>query len=199
MPESPESLKNLEDTPALSLPGSSPDLSSTPRFILDPHGLATHDETTVDIVAVPCPGGHPLKSWNRDGLISRFFGAPAMRDVEVEGSEALDASWVRQGIRRQANRARILLYEHPAAAGATTLSRLADELLKHLLMLRNQENAQRPLFFLSHSVGGIITKMALVKAERDPRYTSILRDSYGLAFFGKTSLAQVPKSRCQVD
>ena len=159
-------------------------VASGPRFTLDPDGIATHDETTVDVVTVPCPGGHPLRSWNRDGLMSRFFGAPSMRDAEVDGSDAKSPSWVRQGIRREADRARILLYEHPDAAGGTTLSTLADALLDDLEALRRQESAERPLFFVCHSIGGIVAKMALVKAGQDPRYRSILRDCYGLAFFG---------------
>ncbi|KAK0383800.1 hypothetical protein NLU13_9711 [Sarocladium strictum] len=154
------------------------------RFTLDPDGVGTHDETTVDIVTIPCPGGHALRTWNRDGLISRFFGAPSMRDAEVDGTDAPGLSWVRQGIRREANRARIALYEHPEAAGGTTLSTLADALLQDLEALRRQENAERPLLFVCHSIGGLVAKMALVKAGNDHKYRSILRDCYGVAFFG---------------
>ncbi|KAF7550345.1 hypothetical protein G7Z17_g5773 [Cylindrodendrum hubeiense] len=175
------------------------------RFILDPAGELTHDETTVDIVTVPCPGGHPLKTWNRDALMGRYFGAPSMREAEGPStntnknstassntdSNASDSdrpapSWVRQGIRREANRARILLYEHPAAAeGVMTLSALADALLEELEALRMRENAAgRPVVFVGHSVGGIVVKMMLVKASRNPRFEDILRQCYGVAFFG---------------
>jgi hypothetical protein len=77
-----------------------------------------------------------------------------------------------------------VLYEHPEAAGGTTLSTLADALLEDLEALRRQESAERPLLFVCHSIGGIIAKIALIKAGNDPKYRSILRDCYGVAFFG---------------
>lgn len=157
------------------------------RFIIDPAGDQTWDETAVDVVTVPCPGGHPLRSWNRDGLLSRYFGAPSMRDAEVtdDGADRLNPSWVRQGIRREADRARILLYEHPEATEGMTLSKLADHFLQELQELRDHEGAERPLIFIGHSIGGLVVKMALVKASRDPRYDNILRECYGVAYFGE--------------
>ncbi|KAK5993889.1 Protein SERAC1-like protein [Cladobotryum mycophilum] len=160
------------------------DVAKLTRFTLDPAGELTHDETTVDVVTVPCPGGHPLRSWNRDGLMSRYFGAPSMRDAEVNEAERPGPSWVRQGIRRDADRARILLYEHPEMPEGTTLNKLATALLDDLRKLRMHEGQERPLVFISHSVGGLVVKMALVKASRDLKYESIVRDCYGIAFFG---------------
>jgi hypothetical protein len=161
------------------------------RFIKDPEGSLTHDKTTVDVVTVPCPGGHAVRSWNRDGLLGRYFGAPSMRDAEVDRPESAP-SWVRQGIRRDADVARILLYEHPDVVEGTTLSSLADALLEELYALRSEEDEsggqkQRPVVFIGHSIGGIVIKMALAKASRDVLYDDILRDCYGVAFFGKFS------------
>jgi hypothetical protein len=155
------------------------------RFVLDPAGALTHDETTVDIVTVPCPGGHPLKTWNRDGLMGRYFGAPSMRDAEVTDPDRPGPSWVRQGIRRENDRARILLYEHPEIKEGVTLSKLADALLDNLYRLRRREGAERPLVFIGHSVGGIVVKMALIKAGKNKRLEGMLKQCYGVAFFGK--------------
>lgn len=154
------------------------------RFTIDPAGELTHDVTTVDVVTVPCPGGDSLKTWNRDGLLGRYFGAPSMRDAEVNESERPSTSWVRQGIRREADRARILLYDHQDVVRGTTLGKLADDFLSALQDLRDDEEQQRPLLFLGHSIGGLVVKMALVKASRDSRYQNILRECYGVAFFG---------------
>lgn len=152
------------------------------RFILDPEGELTHDVTTVDVVTIPCPGANPLRAWNRDGLLGRYFGAPSMRDAEAHSNSS--SSWVRQGIRREASMARILLYSHPDIVEGNTVNTLATALLESLLALRVRENQNRPLFFLAHSIGGLVVKMALVKASRDSRYESIWRESYGIAFFG---------------
>ncbi|QPH04070.1 hypothetical protein C2857_000713 [Epichloe festucae Fl1] len=155
------------------------------RFSIDPPGSLTHDKTTVDIVAVPCPGGHPFRSWNRDGLMSRYYGALSMRDAEVkEDADRPSPSWIRQGIRREADRARILLYEHPEIGGGTTLSVLADALLEDLQQLRARQGQERPVLFIGHSIGGLVVKMALTKAGKDGRNGNILRECYGVAFFG---------------
>ena len=161
-----------------------------PRFIKDPEGDYTHDETTVDVVTVPCPGGDPLRSWNRDGLMGRYFGAPSMRDAEGEKTAGgLGPSWVRQGIRREVDVARILLYSHPELEEGTTLNTLADSLLEELRIVRGDGEKERPLVFVGHSIGGVVVKMALAKASRDARYEDILRDCYGVAFFGKLASA----------
>ncbi|PTB69411.1 hypothetical protein BBK36DRAFT_1165681 [Trichoderma citrinoviride] len=156
------------------------------RFTLDPAGRRTHDQTGVDIVTVPCPGADALRSWNRDGLMGRYFGNLSMRDVEVRNeADRRSPSWVREGIRREASRARILLYEHPGVREGTTLNSLAMALLEELRALRTAEKrGDRPLLFIAHSIGGLVVKMALVKAHTDARYSDILHECYGVAFFG---------------
>ncbi len=158
------------------------------RFLLDPAGDLTYDITTVDVVTIPCPGGDRLRTWNREGLLGRYFGAPSMRDAEVNGNsngERPSTSWVRQGLRREADKARILLYAHPPLVEGMTLNRLAEEFLQALLKLRTREGApRRPLLILGHSVGGLVAKMALVRAGREAKYRDILDECYGVAFFG---------------
>ncbi|KAJ3483082.1 hypothetical protein NLG97_g7391 [Lecanicillium saksenae] len=66
-----------------------------------------------------------------------------------------------------------------------TLNRLAEEFLQSLHRLRTHENQpHRPLLILGHSIGGLIAKMALVRASRDAKYQDILDECYGVAFFG---------------
>ncbi|EJP65030.1 ankyrin repeat protein [Beauveria bassiana ARSEF 2860] len=156
------------------------------QFVLDPAGDLTYDITTVDVVTVPCPGGHRFRTWNREGLIGRYFGAPSMRDAEGNSSsEHPSTSWVRQGLRREADKARILLYAHPQLAEGTTLHYLAEEFLQALHKLRVRDGLpRRPLLILAHSLGGLVAKMALVRASRDERYRDMLDQCYGVAFFG---------------
>ncbi|KAH7318142.1 hypothetical protein B0I35DRAFT_235851 [Stachybotrys elegans] len=157
------------------LSSSSPSDTHIPfRFTLDPSGPLTHDTTTVDVLTVPCPGASGLHTWTRDGG----------RTLDVEGRRGGPA-WVRQGIRREADRARILLYEHPDVVPGTTLVALADALLEELAALRESEGARmRPVLFIAHSLGGLVVKMALVKAVQDARYKDMARDCFGVAFFG---------------
>ncbi|KAL5613191.1 hypothetical protein FOVSG1_002254 [Fusarium oxysporum f. sp. vasinfectum] len=164
---------------------------SKARFVIDPEGELTHDQTTVDVVTVPCPGADPLRTWSRDGLMSRYYGALSMRDAEGAASDAdrPAPSWVRQGLRREADRARILLYAHPSTTDDTRLSTLADALLEELGNLRKREQQKRPVVFVGHSIGGIIVKMVLTKASRDPSFEDIYRQCYGAAFFGSSYFA----------
>lgn len=155
------------------------------RFLVDPAGELTHDVTTVDVITIPCPGGDRLRTWSREGLMGRYFGAPSMRDAEMNGSDRSSTSWVRQGLRREADKARILLYAHPELAEGMTLNRLAEEFLQELHKLRTREDqGHRPLLILGHSIGGLVAKMALVRASRDNKYQDILDECYGVAFFG---------------
>ncbi|QPC72086.1 hypothetical protein HYE68_002838 [Fusarium pseudograminearum] len=175
----------INETPSEDETAEEP--SNKGSFTIDPEGELTHDQTTVDIVTVPCPGANPLRTWSRDGRMGRFFGALSMRDAEGQTAPDPDRpapSWVRQGIRREADRARILLYEHPLTAEGMRLSTLADALLEELEELRKREKQARPIVFVGHSIGGIIAKMVLTKASRDTRYEDIYRQCYGIAFFG---------------
>jgi hypothetical protein len=54
-----------------------------------------------------------------------------------------------------------------------------------LLLTDDQEEKKRPLFFLSHSTGGLVVKAALIKARGHEIYDVIGDNSYGVAFFGR--------------
>ena len=116
-------------------------------------GGTGYNETTADIVTVPCPGAHPIETWARDPFPVGYFGAP---DADGEGHPAIrklagDAPlnpgidrplpktphiWVRQGIRKFVNTARVVLYRHRELDENTDLVTLADDLLEHVLRLR---------------------------------------------------------------
>lgn len=51
-------------------------------------------------------------------------------------SKTGSASWVRQGIRREASTARVLMYEHRDVVEGTTLNVLAEDLLREVLEMR---------------------------------------------------------------
>lgn len=60
---------------------------------------------------------------------------------------------------------------------------MADDLLSSILAERAEKTARRPLFFICHSIGGLVLKMALTQASRGSKYGSILEDCYGVTFF----------------
>jgi len=110
-------------------------------------GGTGYNDTMVDVIAVPCPGADPVHTWTSDPLPEDYFGSPSYSDLrrlptvsKLAGdailSPAIDRPlpkaghmWVRQGIRRSASTARILLYRHRPLAEGITLEQLARDLL----------------------------------------------------------------------
>ncbi|KAK7740988.1 hypothetical protein SLS53_005051 [Cytospora paraplurivora] len=60
---------------------------------------------------------------------------------------------------------------------------MADDLLKHVHTERAGNITRRPLFFIGHSIGGLVVKLALTQASRNSQYRSIIEDCYGVTFF----------------
>ena len=57
---------------------------------------------------------------------------------------------------------------------------LCDRLKNHRL---KEEEVHRPLIFVSHSLGGLLVKQALVEANLNPRYRCLKASTHGLVFF----------------
>lgn len=166
-------------------------------------GGVGYNETKVDIITVPCPGADPVETWTRDPLPDNFFGEPGQDEVisqptikELAGDAILTPGiggnfpkaahlWVRQGIRRYANTARVLLYRHRELTDSTTLEGLARDLLENVFRRREGHHASRPLFFIAHSIGGLVVKKALLIASKSEKYRPILFNCHGITFFGK--------------
>ncbi|KAI0471504.1 hypothetical protein GGR56DRAFT_681634 [Xylariaceae sp. FL0804] len=168
-----------------------------------------YNETTVDIVAVPCIGASPVDTWARDPLGEDYFGAPSPAALldgdqryatvrQLPGSAPLTPTftraplpkashlWIRQGIRREVGgRARVLLYRHRAPAEGATLQQAADDLLAQLARARAGLPPSRPVFFVCHSIGGLVVKLALVRANRDEggALRQLVFACHGLTFF----------------
>jgi hypothetical protein len=45
------------------------------------------------------------------------------------------------------------------------------------------QHPSRPLFFVAHSIGGLVVKILLLKA-KVPQYRTIIYNCHGVAFFG---------------
>jgi len=117
------------------------------------HGPGQND-TLVDVIAVPCPGTDPVRTWICDPLPDDYFGNPSSKDgaryptVERLAGDALCSpaigqhipkaaqAWIKQGIRLSRDTARVMLYRHASLTETTTLEDLAKDLLDQVLESR---------------------------------------------------------------
>lgn len=158
-----------------------------------------YNDTQVDIVAVPCPGASALRTWashrgdEEDSTLEYRTGnnsAPMASKTAAMKLNDVQNSWIRQGIRSQINTARVLLYRHRKLRDGVTIEQLADDLLTDLSRIRQGHRESRPIFFISHSIGGLVVKRALVKAHDNGKLRSIMFDCHGMVFFGMPTLKQ---------
>jgi len=53
-------------------------------------------------------------------------------------------------------------------------------------LLTAVQRPSRPIFFIAHSIGGLVVKLALLLAAKLPEYREIKYNCHGVVFFGKT-------------
>ncbi|KAK5652790.1 hypothetical protein OQA88_9646 [Cercophora sp. LCS_1] len=186
-----------------SMSGSVLQLDPEPGFahIDGDVGGTGYNDTKVDVVAVTCPGADPVQTWSYDPLPEGYFGHPTLGSLarfptvsRLAGdaiiSPAIDRPlpkaghmWVRQGIRKSANTARVMLYRHRALTEGTNLDLLARDLLDNVQQQRQGTRPSRPLFFIAHSIGGLVVKRALLLATELPEYRELKYNCHGIVFF----------------
>jgi hypothetical protein len=165
-----------------------------------------YNETTVDIIAVPCIGASPIDTWARDPLSEGYFTLPITNELdkystvkELPGSSVLSPTinrvlpkashlWIRQGIRKEVSNARVMLYRHRELHDGMTIEEAADDLIDQLVKMRAGLTKARPIFFICHSIGGLVVKLALVKARKRSELKSLVFDCHGITFFGQQSI-----------
>lgn len=122
-------------------------------------GGSPYNDTKVDVVAVPCPGADPLRPWMGsepfpDGYFSIPYAKvaldmyPALKELAGDAilSPGINMNlpkaahvWVRQGIRKSASTARVLLYRHRTLSEGVTIESLADDLIVQVLKVRERD------------------------------------------------------------
>ncbi|KAH7033621.1 uncharacterized protein B0I36DRAFT_287943 [Microdochium trichocladiopsis] len=177
-----------------------------------------YNETLVDIVAIPCIGASPVDTWSREPFDATYFDSAPPNVVESQSQDVqhrlpdgvvapdsrrpptkTSPSWIRQGIRQEINTARIMLYRHRTVHAGFTLDDAADDLLQHLVRIRAGLNQSRPFFFICHSIGGLVAKLALVKASQIEDLRPLMYACHGITFFATphrgSSYLSMPKLR----
>ncbi|KAI0452405.1 hypothetical protein F5B21DRAFT_483485 [Xylaria acuta] len=160
-----------------------------------------YNETTVDIIAVPCIGASPIDTWARDPLSDGYFTFPPTSELdkyatvkELPGSSVLTPTitrvlpkashlWIRQGIRKEVSKARVMLYRHRELDEGMTIEKAADDLIEQVTNMRSGLKKARPVFFICHSIGGLVVKRALVKAKKREELRALVYDCHGITFF----------------
>jgi hypothetical protein len=129
-----------EDTHARGQLGqeSAPGADSGPGFV-DVNGDvggSGHNETEVDIIAVPCPGADPVHTWTWDeescGEASVSF------EIGSRISARKPSQWITRDLRKAASIARVFLYRHRALEEGMTLQSLAKDLLGQVRQIRSE-------------------------------------------------------------
>ncbi|KAL6887584.1 hypothetical protein HDV57DRAFT_366395 [Trichoderma longibrachiatum] len=127
----------------------------------------------IDIIAVEGPRWE-TKPW-----------APSIVMDQQDGNGTPFASLLHNQIE-----ARIMRFQPIVGHGADVLSpdcltRIAGLLLGKISMARRERCKDRvaPIAFVTHGLGGVIVKKALIMAEKDAEYYSLSRDSNRLIFF----------------
>ena len=136
-----------------------------------PININNETEAEVDVIAVHGldPTGdpeHAIKTW----------------------SAANNKLWLRDFLPEQKPRIRVLLYGYNSSAvfhaSATGINGAAENLLDYLRLERRQD-PKRPIVWVSHSLGGLVVKKAIINAYiSGDYYESIHHATRGVVFFG---------------
>ncbi|KAI9647362.1 hypothetical protein NHQ30_003747 [Ciborinia camelliae] len=196
---------------AEALPNWPPKVNGGPKLEIDKLAFKRNPSiepkprtTEIDIIGVPAIGGDPEKTWMPEAkfaqenassprgsevksafmsmaLVTPAYSQSPSKQSTMKSLNRMDPPWITGGIRKDLHMARVLLYDHGFPKDGDTLKQLANRLLDNIGKLRSIEGESRPLFFICHSTGGLVVKIALNEARRcrDP----ILHDCYGVTFF----------------
>ncbi|OBT85618.1 hypothetical protein VE02_05176 [Pseudogymnoascus sp. 03VT05] len=128
---------------------------------------------TADIIAITGLDGHAYGSWRGKGNLGHM--------------------WLRKFLSKDLPCCRTMIYGYNSKLsthGVNTIMDYGRGLIEELKKVRNTEELrERPMFFISHSFGGIILAHCLVKAvqtneDDHPTIASLHRATYGMLLFG---------------
>jgi hypothetical protein len=97
-----------------------------------------------------------------------------------------DHIWLRDSLPESLPTCRTMLYIYDSRVLGRTKERFAHEAsqLLEAISAERDECPRRPLFFIGHSLGGILIKQALVNGQANPKHQDILSATFALIFMG---------------
>lgn len=136
--------------------------------------------TQLELRRRPTPGSG---RWDGSEVANALYksAGPVLGGV-IQKNPPASFSCARQGIRKLVDIARVLVYDHGDMSGDRRLTTLASDLLR-VVDTERRGSEERPIFFLCHSVGGLVVKFALTQASRHSTYQPLLRSCHGIGFF----------------
>jgi hypothetical protein len=99
-------------------------------------GGSGHNETLVDVIAVPCAGADPIETWTFSHELCGDVSLPAEPYSGSCTCLRKHSPWVVRDLRMSANIARVFLYKHRALEEGMTLQSLSDDLLDQVEKMR---------------------------------------------------------------
>lgn len=147
-------------------------MANSKNFLRQLYPVDTNEtDAEVDVIAV-----HGLDPLNNPLHATQTWSAP-------NGN-----LWLRDFLPERKPRIRVLLYGYNSSAvfhaSATGINGAAENLLDYLRLERRQD-PRRPIVWVSHSLGGIVVKKAIINAYiSGDYYESIHNATRGVVFFG---------------
>ncbi len=121
------------------------------------------------------------------GLDGSAFGTWTVDSSNEKTHKRTSTNWITDFLPRDVPGARIFTYGYEShllfSKSRATVDDFAQKLLFALKVSR-QDQEQRPIIFITHSLGGIVCKQALILANEDSNFSILLDKTIGILFFG---------------
>ena len=121
------------------------------------------------------------------GLNGTAFGTWSAPTINQETHEQLDTNWIRDFLPKDLPGSRLFTYSYDSklllSKSKATVDDFALKLLRSLKARRGGQE-HRPIIFITHSLGGIVCKQALILAQQDHEFNALLDSTLGIVFFG---------------
>ncbi|KAK4189032.1 hypothetical protein QBC35DRAFT_514333 [Podospora australis] len=153
--------------------------------------LVEHKDAQFDLYFIHGLGGHAFRSWNADDGPTSMWPKDLLpaeieeRPMDPENEHGLKLAGRFSTIGYSAN----AQSSHPAT---TTIEKAAEDLLNSIRVDR-PEGSCRPIYFACHSLGGLVTCQALIRALNGTSESDVYRKTFiqkeeclvkGIMFFG---------------